>query len=71
MYINYHHLYFADHKYAVFIRLTNVYISISNINSTAPRTRNIFRSADVFLKMYKEYDGKIIKKEKNRKKEEI
>lgn len=56
MYIDYHHLHFADHKYAVLIRLTSIYISISNVYGTSPRTWNIFRPTDVFLKMYKGYD---------------
>jgi len=52
-YIDYHHLHFADHKHAVLIWLTNVYISISNVYGTSPRTGNIFRTTDVFLKMCK------------------
>jgi len=51
MYIDYHHLHFADHQYPILVRLTDIYVSVSDVYSTPPRARDIFRTADILLKM--------------------
>lgn len=62
-YINYHHLHFADYEHAILIRLTDVHVSISNVYGTTPRTQDVFRPANIFLKAYKEMYNDVKMKE--------
>lgn len=52
-YVNDDHLNFADDENSILVGLSNVNITIRNVNRTAPTARSVFFTANVFLKSTK------------------